>query len=460
MSRWADWIRTALRPNRRELEAIAEPLPPELLAMAIDATTPDAKETEGLQHPVPADVLNFARAVTEPTEAEVLHLLRSRPEHRRSPTRLWPISAMAFAAAAAVALWITRPTGYGAPDVGVGQVAEVVTTTPLSFGPSISVVGEAELAVLQADETGTVLDLDAGFANFEVDPTGAYRSLRVLAEDVVVEVTGTQFRVEVADGGVEVRVSRGSVRIQHDGQTLSLPAPGTWSSIDAVAVVQAQTVPEPQAIPEPEVVPDRSPPAPDDAVVVVSPKQPIAAPPPVPTAELTPATRAPSANQAAIAAMRDIEEARLGFGDVEPLLLLVDIEEWLDTYGGIDQLLRAKAEFYRIETMAKVYPEKSFRQADLLLVSHPKHVFRRAIREVQADAAYTALDDCGLAVAPLREVSTTVMPLSRRAQINYALGICEEKLGRWNTAETALKEALRLGLPPDLETDARRRIIR
>ncbi|MFK8004008.1 MAG: FecR domain-containing protein [Polyangiales bacterium] len=93
------------------------------------------------------------------------------------------------------------------------QLADGSTATPLESG--------GEVVVDSSGDSLTVLSLVSGGAVFRVERNPG-RTFRVVAEDVVVEVIGTRFRVEVLEESVEVEVFEGIVRARQGAQSVEL----------------------------------------------------------------------------------------------------------------------------------------------------------------------------------------------------------------------------------------------
>lgn len=93
------------------------------------------------------------------------------------------------------------------------QLADGSTATPLETG--------GEVIVDSSGDALTVLSLVSGGAVFRVE-RNPERTFRVVAEDVVVEVIGTRFRVELVEESVEVEVFEGVVRARQGEQSVEL----------------------------------------------------------------------------------------------------------------------------------------------------------------------------------------------------------------------------------------------
>lgn len=144
-------------------------------------------------------------------------------------------ASLGIAAAAAVLLWVgvsaMEPWGDGAgPRDAQATVAET-TADPapeengqirLADGSTATpLTAESEVVVGQVSANLAELTVHRGGAVFDVHPN-AERRFRVIASNVEVEVLGTRFRVERADGWVEVQVFEGVVRATQQGTEMTL----------------------------------------------------------------------------------------------------------------------------------------------------------------------------------------------------------------------------------------------
>lgn len=146
--------------------------------------------------------------------------------------RAWrkPMIAAAFAAAAALALFIVAPQ-WTAPAGQAHQtaLAEIRSLT-LEDGSVVTLGADSRIDVrFAADERRVVLE--SGEAFFEVAHDEA-RPFFVQAGDALIRVVGTKFNVNRADDRVSVEVLEGVVRVQHT-ELLGLAARGEMRELRA-----------------------------------------------------------------------------------------------------------------------------------------------------------------------------------------------------------------------------------
>ena len=125
---------------------------------------------------------------------------------------------------------VEAPIAYGVPPIRIGTTTRVNSGTALAFGPSIQMDASATIRVRQANESGTVIDLNEGTVHFDVDPVGEYRHLQIQAGEVVIRVKGTVFDVHREGGSVDVTVERGAVLVAHNGQETLVTTQQSWSN--------------------------------------------------------------------------------------------------------------------------------------------------------------------------------------------------------------------------------------
>ncbi|MEM9072838.1 MAG: FecR domain-containing protein [Myxococcota bacterium] len=147
--------------------------------------------------------------------AHVRRKIRAQDRRRRA-AQVGALVAVA-AAIALVLLPRDRPAAkapLAKTDPGIVRLADGSTATPLNDGNVI---------VAEVSETRAELVLHEGAAVFDVTPNPS-RRFRVTAENVVVEVIGTRFRVDRLDDAIEVRVFEGIVRASQGDDEVELRA--------------------------------------------------------------------------------------------------------------------------------------------------------------------------------------------------------------------------------------------
>ncbi len=121
---------------------------------------------------------------------------------------------------------------------------------PVRSVVAIEPLAEAHVVSLERTETLERFRVERHGAWFDVTPN--QRTVRVEADDVVVEVLGTKFLVERVDARVHVVVERGVVRVSSRGvvRTLETGASG-WFPEEPLAPVHVEPKLEPSPIVEP-----------------------------------------------------------------------------------------------------------------------------------------------------------------------------------------------------------------
>ncbi len=173
-----------------------------------------------------ADEALAALRDARPSDA-VSRRITERALERRAPKRwIVPLAGLA-AVAAALVIWAAQPAPSG-DRVQVGP--HTVVRAPGS-----------EVEVVRRSHEQTLVRLGRGAADFDIEPLGAGQSFRVRTPEIEVEVVGTAFRVETADGCSTVRVTEGRVRVtagrassllgagestHHCASAVEAPAPG------------------------------------------------------------------------------------------------------------------------------------------------------------------------------------------------------------------------------------------
>ena len=210
MSRWTLWLRRAVTPTKNEVRHVATVLPEEILHVCRESTSPTTFECLRIEQlGQPADPQ--ASSWTTPQDGEALQLLSrlqsaSRPRTYRA-AKPWVIAGgIGLMVVACLLLFIPKPSpveapiAHGVPPIRIGTTTRVNSGTALAFGPSIQMDASATIRVRQANESGTVIDLNEGSVHFDVDPAGEYRHLQIQAGEVVIRVKGTVFDVHREEG--------------------------------------------------------------------------------------------------------------------------------------------------------------------------------------------------------------------------------------------------------------------
>ncbi|MFO0683678.1 MAG: FecR domain-containing protein [Sandaracinus sp.] len=155
-------------------------------------------------------------------DLRAVHLAeRARARARRRQLARGGVAALAIAAAATVALVITRPATGGSTHVDVDGHPDGAIAAPgdadgvLRFPEGSSVTplsGETEVLVEAVRDGAIELDLARGAARFDVTP-GLPRAFRVQAGLTTVSVVGTRFVVRREGDGAVVEVQEGRVHV-------------------------------------------------------------------------------------------------------------------------------------------------------------------------------------------------------------------------------------------------------
>ncbi|MBL9017949.1 MAG: FecR domain-containing protein, partial [Myxococcales bacterium] len=137
------------------------------------------------------------------------------PARWRRPAAL---AVAALAAAAAIVLVLRASQAPIPHDAAVVVAADATLSTRLGPHARAALVGPAELDVVGTAGDATTIRLDRGtlLADFT---GGAGRSLRIEARDLVVEIVGTLFAIEVTDRTTCVSVAHGTVRVTRGAST-------------------------------------------------------------------------------------------------------------------------------------------------------------------------------------------------------------------------------------------------
>ncbi len=344
----------------------------------------------------------LAAHATAPAPTELTALLARAPG-RRAPRR-WPIAAaLAAAAIALLVLWPTAETPLTtneSPPSATTSAGDVLLLdgTLTALNPSIAVEGNATLVVDTVSAAGLEIGLLAGRAVFEVDPQGDARALRVVCDDVWVEVTGTRFLVAREDGEVHIAVERGSVNVAWSGTTVALAAGERW----------VRPAPPPPPAPSAPTV-ATPPPAPPQATG--------AAPNPAPAHE------PPAGADAARAWTRLLDERDAGAPWGEQLAALeVFLASWPDSP------LRSEAALLRLEILADAAPpELAVTAIDAWLKTDPPATTAARARLLRALVQHERLGDC-VAALPDYAWASERAGGEVRARAETGLARCVEQL--------------------------------
>ena len=169
MSRWTLWLRRAVTPTKNEVRHVATVLPEEILHVCRESTSPTTFECLRIEQlGQPADPQ--ASSWTTPQDGEALQLLSrlqsaSRPRTYRA-AKPWVIAGgIGLIVVACLLLFIQKPlpSRHLSPTGchrSIGTTTRVNSGTALAFGPSIQMDASATIRVRQANESGTVIDLN------------------------------------------------------------------------------------------------------------------------------------------------------------------------------------------------------------------------------------------------------------------------------------------------------------
>lgn len=214
--------------------------------------------------------------------------LRARLRRR---TQIRRAAAIGTALAVVLAAGLTMRGGRDqAPEVAQGSTVTTTsspTAVALREGTRVELQPQTQLQVAQQTSDDVLLLLDQGTARFDVVKKAGRRFI-VRADDVDVQVVGTQFDVRRTNGEVAVVVYRGIVEVRVGERRHRLVAGERWSRGEtapepevSTATLEEETEVEEPSTPGPTPVPVRrvkrhktAAPAP----VVAAPPAPIAAP--------------------------------------------------------------------------------------------------------------------------------------------------------------------------------------
>ena len=204
MSRWTLWLRRAVTPTKNEVRHVATVLPEEILHVCRESTSPTTFEClriEQLGQPADPQASSWTTPQQRGASASFALAIRVSPRTYRA-AKPWVIAGgIGLMVVACLLLFIPKPSpveapiAYGVPPIRIGTTTRVNSGTALAFGPSIQMDASATIRVRQANESGTVIDLNEGSVHFDVDPAGEYRHLQIQAGEVVIRVKGTVFDV-------------------------------------------------------------------------------------------------------------------------------------------------------------------------------------------------------------------------------------------------------------------------
>lgn len=200
--------------------------------------------------------------------------------------RRWgAVALVAAMAVAAVLLLVVKKSPWSSATVAVAPRYEVVD------------VAAAEYSA-RSEGGAAIVDLRSGTASFRVDRVAVGGRFVVRVPDGEVEVRGTRFVVQVAEGRTRsVAVTEGVVDVRVAGFTGVLRANESWPPASPAPVASdAATLPAPTATPP---VPAATPPASVTLAVAPPPGPPPSPPGPPPTAPPSQRTSVPTPTTAA-----------------------------------------------------------------------------------------------------------------------------------------------------------------
>lgn len=131
-----------------------------------------------------------------------------------------------LAVLAGTAVWLDRPLPMPSITPEITVMAEMVEDVTLADSSQVWINSGGEIGYNRDFEGDRILQLE-GEAFFSVKKDGG-KPFRVLAGDVMITVTGTEFSVEAADGCTRIRLYSGEVKVRtpHSRKEITL-APGT-----------------------------------------------------------------------------------------------------------------------------------------------------------------------------------------------------------------------------------------
>ncbi|HVY28699.1 MAG TPA: FecR domain-containing protein [Polyangiaceae bacterium] len=153
------------------------------------------------------------------TDARVERLWSNVSERLEKPaSRVWRglLLGGALAAAAGLALWLTRPAQPVPVALGHLEASKTKAVATLRDGSSFELAAGSSLDVQQEQPTSVALVLQRGQVSFDVTHREG-RKFSVVAGDVEVRVVGTAFSIKTSAGDaprVEVSVLRGAVEVR------------------------------------------------------------------------------------------------------------------------------------------------------------------------------------------------------------------------------------------------------
>ena len=401
-------------------------------------------------------LLDAARAATEPSPEEVDALLRAVRDPRPAPSR-WAPALVLAGAVALVLLGLQLLPVYG--DAPRGEVT--LSSTPMRFGPSITVVGPGAVRVSRADADGTRLELVGGSVTASVDPDGRFRALTIGTPDgTLVSVQGTVFTVSWDGRNGAASVIRGHVTVRGPQTSAQLAAGEQISWNDGTTVGEGFS---PDPIPALEEdggapdLPDRGdhpldPPAPrvvSAPAVTPAPAAPLIEPTVSEPAVSEPAASGPAVSEPVAALEQpvalDLARAR-AFGRVQAALedgRPVDAEYlaglFLDRY--TEGSLRSEAQVLQIEAVASRDPRAGLALADAWLTAHAVHAQRVDVLMLHATLARDRLEDCARALPSYAELVRTTASAAQARALAFQ-GLCAAEVGDVALARPALDAAL------------------
>lgn len=138
-------------------------------------------------------------------------------------------AAVVVAAAASLLVWFSQPESLSKNRAALVDVPTEASLAPgvseilFSAGTSARLAPGAHVETLEKSSGSIELRQLAGKVSYEVEPNRGFH-FKVHARDVLVEVVGTAFEVNVEASAVEVRVTRGLVTVTEGERRVDLKA--------------------------------------------------------------------------------------------------------------------------------------------------------------------------------------------------------------------------------------------
>ncbi len=410
------------------------------------ATSPSVSEAQNLDATLPEPLREASRRATDPSDLEVQRLVERLEAGSQTQGAGWgvprwvPVAGML--AVAAVALWWLRPPVQ--TDLDGASVASTQAPPPVAplssgaaalsgqavLGPSIEVVGLADLTVGRDASGAHLVLLHEGATRWSVEPRGADRALTVRAGEVDVRVVGTIFEVMRLDGLVVVEVERGTVSVDGPGVARKLTAAEGRLELPDHRIALAQrpgTVEGPVAA---ACSPVAAPSTPDDARAALA---------------------APPSDPAAAATSWTLILDRIDDGE-DPRELATAIEAFIATHGGSVHAADAHYERLvaksRFETAWLLAPEIAA-QAD----ADPDSRRWLDLWMLHATVARDGMQDCTTALPSYRKVASHATG-TLQGEAEAWRGLCAARVGFESEALGALARSIQLGVTGDLAVEA------